>query len=275
MVFFSDARLLCPADKFKDQTLFLSQVPQNGLRRAMFPLGNLLKCDVKQLATHAGLTQIAKKRESAGICFVGKRNLYDFISEYVDRNPGEFIDFETGSSYGNHNGIHYWTVGQRARIGGTKAKMYVLRKQPDRRTILLCGGGDHPGLFTNILYTDKPHWIAGNPLLQRSIFRSKFRFQHLDKLIDCTVCGTTGGGLFIKLDLPMRALTPGQYAVFYYGDECLGCARITKPGPSLQYGTKEEKKLIDAINEQHRQIKKIETGNLNEDDLQRMSAVVS
>lgn len=251
-----DVKLLCPLDQFKDQTFFLSQVPQLGLRRAMFPLGNLLKCDVKLLATRSGLHQIAKKRESAGICFIGKRNLHDFISEYVDRNPGEFVDVETGQLLGTHEGIHFWTVGQRARIGGAAKKMYILRKQNDGKTITLCSGGNHPGLFTNILYTEKPHWIDANPFGYANIVRCKFRFQHMDRLIGCTMCPTVDG-LFIKLDLPLRALTPGQYAVFYANDECLGGARITNPGPSLLYGTEVERSQIGDTYKQHHQIQKI------------------
>lgn len=222
----------------------------------MFPLGNLLKCDVKWLAAKAGLQQIAKKRESAGICFVGKRNLYDFISEYVDRNPGEFVDVETGKVLGKHEGIHYWTVGQRARVAGSVQRMYILRKQNDRKTIMLCSGGNHPGLFTNILYTERPHWIDANPFGAANIVRCKFRFQHMDSLIGCVMCPTTDG-IFVKLDLPLRALTPGQYAVFYDGSECLGGARIKNPGPSLLYGTAEEKAQIGDTYKRHYQIQKI------------------
>lgn len=241
----------------------------------MFPLANLLKCDVKKLATQSGLNPIAKKRESVGICFVGKRNLHDFISEYVDRNPGEFVDFETGRICGKHEGIHYWTVGQKSRISGSKEKLYILRKQLDGRTILLCGGGDHPGLYTNILYTEKPHWIARNPFEERSIFRCKFRFQHMDKLVGCTVCNTTNEGLFVKLDLPLRALTPGQYAVFYADDECLGGARISNPGPSLQYGTDQERQLIGDTYKHHHQIQKINRGVLDEEAVRKLSSGLS
>lgn len=241
----------------------------------MFPLGNLLKCDVKQLAAKAGLIQIAKKRESVGICFVGKRNLYDFISEYVDRNPGELIDFASGRVWGQHDGIHYWTVGQRARIAGSAKKMYILRKQKDRRTILLCAGGDHPGLFTNILYTEPPHWIDKNPFEAANILRCKFRFQHMDELIGCTVCQSIGEDLFVKLDLPLRALTPGQYAVFYQDNECLGGARIINPGPSLQYGTNEEQQLIGDTYKRHHQIQKINKGVLDEKDALKIVAGVT
>lgn len=242
----------------------------------MFPLGNLLKCDVKRLAAQAGLEPIAKKRESVGICFVGKRNLYDFISEYVERNPGEFVHRDSGRVWGQHDGIHYWTVGQRARIAGSKDKLYILRKQPDRRTILLCGGGNHPGLYTNLLYTDRPHWIANDPFESTSIFRCKFRFQHLDELIDCIVCQQpTTSGLFIKLDLPLRALTPGQYAVFYRDDECLGGARITDAGPSLEYGTEDEQRLIGDTYKQHYQIQKITKSKLDDENIKKMSTGVS
>lgn len=210
----------------------------------MFPLGNTLKCDVKIMASDAGLTQIAKKRESAGICFVGKRNLYEFISEYIESNPGEFVDFDTGELMGSHEGIHYWTVGQRARLCSKKARMYILRKHSDQRTILLAAGGTHPALYTNILYTDVPHWIDESPLdASSNVFQCKFRFQHMDELMDCLVFPSKRG-LFVKLSEPLRALTPGQYAVFYRGDECLGSARIVLPGPSFQYVTEEEQ-LID------------------------------
>lgn len=228
----------------------------------MFPLGDLLKCDVKQLAANSGLTPIVKKRESVGICFVGKRNLHQFMSEYVDSKPGEFVDCDTGKIWGQHDGIHYWTVGQRSRMVGSKDKLYILRKLPDGRTILLCGGTQHPGLYTNILYTEKPHWIDENPLASSKFVRCKFRFQHMDELIDCSICISATQGLFVKLDIPLRALTAGQYAVFYMGDECLGSARITKPGPSLMYATKEEKLLIGDSYKRHSQIEKMNKGVL-------------
>lgn len=214
----------------------------------MFPLGDLCKDAVKRIATEAGLDRIARKRESTGICFVGKRNFNEFIKEYICDKPGPFINVDSGQVIGSHNGFHYWTVGQRSRQAGNAKQLFILRKDHETNSIFVSPGTDHPALYTDLLYADAPSWIDADPFdgednghQQRSVVRCVFRFQHTKPLVECLLVKTVRKsgelGLMVRLMEPLRALTPGQYAVFYRNDECLGAARIREPGPSIQFNS--------------------------------------
>lgn len=239
---FSDVKLFRGIDEIKDQTFFLSQISQPALRRTMFPLGKMYKKDVKKLAIEAGLSELANKKESYGICFIGKRNFKEFISEYIGENAGDFVDIETGKIIGRHNGIHNFTLGQNIKICGCREKMYITRKMPDKCTMLVAPGRNHPAFYSDMVFTDAPHWIDSSPFertgsRRRSVFDAEFCFQHIDPLVSCKIYSLTNG-LIVKLNQSLRALTPGQYATFYKNGECLGSARIIKPGPSEQFNDK-------------------------------------
>lgn len=154
--------------------------------------------------------------------------------QYIEDKPGNFIDFDTGEILGQHNGMHYWTVGQNCKISGHPKAMFVLTKNPIDNSITVAPGTDHLALHSDIVYTDTPYWIGKNPLVN-GIVRCSFRFQHTKALVDCVIVNSSTGGLLVKLDKELRALTPGQYAVFYKDGECLGSGRITRPGPSLHF----------------------------------------
>lgn len=209
----------------------------------MFPIGHLRKEYVKELAINAGLERIVRKRESTGICFVGKRNFTEFIQEYICDKSCPFINFDTGEMIGTHNGFHYWTVGQRSRLQGNSKQLFVWRKDARTNSIFVTPGTEHPALYTDLLYADAPCWIDEDPFenKRRSVVKCVFRFQHTKPLIDCLLVPierNSFNGLMIRLSEPLRALTPGQYAVFYREGECLGAARIREPGPSMQYDNK-------------------------------------
>ncbi|XP_019700655.1 mitochondrial tRNA-specific 2-thiouridylase 1 [Harpegnathos saltator] len=229
-------RLLQAYDRDKDQTFFLSQVSQQTLRRCMFPLGNYLKSHVKTIAKEASLYRIAQKKESMGICFVGKREFQHFISEYIDDKPGDYINLDSGLIVGKHNGIHKMTIGQRCRIGGRHKACFVSGKDQETSAVLVVEGTNHPALYTNFLITQDIHWISEEPSELRQsngVFHCKFRFQHRKPLISCCVYKTSGEHrLFIRLSIPLRAITKGQYAVLYSGEECLGGSIISRLGPS-------------------------------------------
>lgn len=236
-VLFLDAKLLRALDSWKDQTFFLSQIPQNALRRTMFPVGDLLKSDAKRLATEAGLGAIARKKESMGICFVGKRHFKEFMSEYIAPKQGTFVDIDTGKIVGAHNGFHHYTIGQGIAIKGSLQRRYVLRKMQDGSTILVASGLNNPAFFSSMLFTEKPHWIDRSPFDEQSkcvnVADLKFCFQHTIQRQACSVTKSNEGrGLLITLRQPLRALAPGQYAVLYRNDECLGSAKILAAGPS-------------------------------------------
>ncbi|XP_035825414.1 mitochondrial tRNA-specific 2-thiouridylase 1 isoform X2 [Aplysia californica] len=227
--------LLCAKDEEKDQTFFLSQIPQWALQKSIFPLGDLLKHQVKEIATEAGMERIARKKESMGICFIGSRNFHSFIEEYIEPKEGNFLDVETGAVVGTHKGSHYWTLGQRCHLPGFRAAYFVCEIRPDTQDILVAPGTGHPALFTDSFLSGPGHWIQGPPNAANpdSAFHAQFRFQHRHRLIACSGVGNDAGGYSISLERPMRAVTPGQYAVFYRDNTCLGSARIVQLGQTL------------------------------------------
>ncbi|XP_028046803.1 mitochondrial tRNA-specific 2-thiouridylase 1 isoform X3 [Monomorium pharaonis] len=227
--------LLQAQDINKDQTFFLSQVPQKTLRRCMFPLGTYLKSHVKMMAIEAGLCQIAWKKESMGICFIGKRQFQHFISEYIADKPGDYVDLDSGLPIGRHNGIHKRTIGQRCKIAGCFKPYYVFSKDQESNTVVVVGGTTHPALYTDFLMTRDIHWINEEPHELRwgnGILNCNFRFQHRNSLITCRVYKMSTDRLFIRLFVSLRAITMGQYAVLYSGEECLGSSVISYIGPS-------------------------------------------
>ncbi|XP_054727340.1 mitochondrial tRNA-specific 2-thiouridylase 1 [Anastrepha obliqua] len=229
-----DVHLLLPRDTFKDQTFFLSGIQRHALSRTMFPLGDSLKNDVKALACKFGLERLAHKKESTGICFVGNRDFKQFIKQYIHPRPGHFVDIDTGQIVGTHNGIHEWTIGQRCRLASFLRPYFVARKEVTSNTIYVASGHEHPELFSDVIYADTPNWLCNDPLTgigddsaSRKL-RCRFRFQHTKPLVGCAVkkCLKDTSCVTVTLDKSLRALTPGQYAVFYSETSCLGSARI-------------------------------------------------
>ncbi|XP_013419706.1 mitochondrial tRNA-specific 2-thiouridylase 1 [Lingula anatina] len=230
-------KLLKAADTLKDQTLFLSQISQKSLQRTMFPLGGLLKTQVKQMAVSAGMEKLAQKKESMGICFIGKRKFQSFLEEYIEPRPGEFIDIETGKVVGSHKGVQFWTVGQRCHLGGMPHAYYVASICPETQQILVAPGSDHPALYTDLFKAGPPHWIHSEPALLQAMHKQEcdYLIQKMDSLTRCTLWKPFNGleELEVHCSRTARAITPGQYAVFYLGDECLGSAKILSTGPSM------------------------------------------
>jgi tRNA (5-methylaminomethyl-2-thiouridylate)-methyltransferase len=248
-----DVRLKEAADTFKDQTFFLSQVPQNALRRCMFPVGSLNKLEVKQIAEEIGLKTIAKKNESTGLCFVGKRSFQSFIAEFIEDKPGNFVDIDTGKVIGVHSGVHHWTLGQRTKMWGPKG-YFVYKKDPSTRTIYATSGTEHHLLFSDIFFTANPFWISKDPFAHANLLECQFRFQHTKPKINCKVfkANKEGSKLLIKLDEPLRSISPGQYAVLYKDGECLGSSRITDSGTGPM--TREENMTLWRYHEGKRQL---------------------
>ncbi|RZF35389.1 hypothetical protein LSTR_LSTR009774 [Laodelphax striatellus] len=227
--------LLKAKDQRKDQTFFLCNISQNALSRTIFPLGNLTKRQVKKIAVESSLKRLADKKESVGICFVGTRSFKSFISEYIPPSPGCFIDIESGKVVGKHNGRHNFTIGQRCNLQGTEKPYYVVQKLKDSQDMHVAMGRDHRALFSNYFETELAHWISDVPrqLVEpvSGVFECEFRFQHTHPLRKCTVMRTNSKLIVNSLD-EVSSLAPGQYAVFYLGDRCLGGAVISDTGPS-------------------------------------------
>ena len=154
------ARLLCATDSVKDQTYFLSRVPQAALQVSEFPIGHLMKEEVRARAAAAEL-HTATKRDSMGICFIGKRKFGEFLEGYLPQTPGAFVCVESGRKVGEHRGYALYTPGQRARVSGQSTRWYVVDKDARSNVVIIARGSDHPALFTRGLVAEKAAWISG------------------------------------------------------------------------------------------------------------------
>ncbi|KAJ8719613.1 hypothetical protein PYW08_011788 [Mythimna loreyi] len=231
-------RLLQPKDKHKDQTFFLSQVKQFSLRKCMFPIAGLLKKEVRDIAKTEGLLNVANKKDSTGICFIGKNKFQKFIEEYIETKKGKFIDIDTGQVVGEHGGLHKWTVGQRCGVPSHKEAYFIFKKDLDTNNIYVVSGTKHPALWNNICFTGSPHWIHSEPmeLVNNNVLNCYFRFQHTKPLTPCRIVKNTEG-LTIILENKLRALTEGQFGVLYKDGECLGSAKIRNICHNLIYSS--------------------------------------
>ncbi|XP_014211143.1 mitochondrial tRNA-specific 2-thiouridylase 1 [Copidosoma floridanum] len=233
-----NASLLKAKDIHKDQTFFLSQISQKSLSRTMFPLGEHLKKDVFEIARRNGLNRIANKKESMGICFIGKKNFQNFIVEYIEDKPGHFIDVDNGRCVGEHNGIHLWTIGQRCKIQRGSTSYFVCRKDRDTNNIYVAAGTEHPALLCEFFTTSKVHWLCKEPnSLKNSqgVLDCEFKFERSQPLVPCSIFKTANDELLVRARQPQRAVTPGQYSVLYSGEECLGSAEISYCCPLLGF----------------------------------------
>ncbi|CAF0863613.1 unnamed protein product [Didymodactylos carnosus] len=203
------------------------------LKYVQFPVGDILKSDVKKIALENSLERFVQKRESMGICFIGKRKFHVFIDQFISELKGDIRHIETNNIIGEHKGIHRHTLGQRIPI-------YDRQHAP---------GTNHPALFTQHFHTDASHWIDEIPYTFKTNghFECDFKFQHRHKTIVVQVSSSSPNNtrLKISLPIPIRSISPGQYAVFYNGEECLGGARIIDNGTSL-YELKHSPPLINS-----------------------------
>jgi tRNA-specific 2-thiouridylase len=217
-------RLLKGADPNKDQSYFIYTLGQPQLSRTLFPVGGLEKSDVRRLAARAGFGN-ARKKDSTGICFIGERRFKDFLQRYLPARPGDIRTIQ-GDLVGRHEGLMYYTLGQRRGfgVGGIKGAdqeaWYVLRKDLERNVLVVGQGHDHPLLYTDVLEAGTLDWCDNRPLETSLRCAAKTRYRQPDQ--DCRVEPLDGGRCRVVFDRPQRAVTPGQSVVFYRGEECLG-----------------------------------------------------
>ena len=220
-------RLLRACDEGKDQTYFLHAVRAGELAASEFPVGAMRKDEVRSLARARGLP-VADKRDSTGICFIGERPFARFLDAWLPGRPGP-IETPDGSVIGEHGGLERYTLGQRSGlgIGGRQdadgQPWYVASKDLARNALVVVQGGDHPALACESLRAADPHWIAEEPPDQTLDCTVKLRYRQPD--VRCRVT-RDAGGLVVRFEAPQRGAAPGQYAVFYRADECLGGAVI-------------------------------------------------
>ena len=222
--------LLKGRDPNKDQSYFLCNVGEAQIARTLFPVGDLEKSEVRDLARRHGLATHDKK-DSTGICFIGERRFRDFLQTYLPARPGP-IETPEGRVLGQHAGLMYHTLGQRQGLGiggvqGTdEAPWYVAGKDLERNVLVVVQGKDHPLLFSRALAAAQAHWINGEPASLPLRCRAKIRYRQADQ--DCLLTHGPEGGYHVEFERPQRAVTPGQYVVFYDGEVCLGGAVIER-----------------------------------------------
>jgi tRNA-uridine 2-sulfurtransferase len=222
--------LLKGRDPGKDQSYFLYALTQEQLCVARFPLGELEKHEVRQLAADAGLP-VADKKDSTGICFIGERNFDDFIARYLDAEPGE-IHTPDGQLIGTHRGLIHYTLGQRKglEIGGLRdfpeAPWYVAFKDLQTNVLYAVQDSFHPLLMSTELEAKGVNWIRGQASHPGQRLAAKVRYRQTDQ--SCTLTSCTEDQLVLSFDQPQRAVTPGQSVVLYDGEECLGGGVIVR-----------------------------------------------
>jgi len=249
-------QLLAGKDPNKDQSYFLCQLKQGQLAKALFPIGELLKPEVRAIAKEIGLVT-ADKKDSQGLCFVGKVHLPDFLQQQLKPKKGKAIEVapdatvfhksesedleylsvpydlspELGKEIGEHNGAHYYTIGQRKglNIGGQPRPLFVIGTDTEKNVIYMGLGEDHPGLYRKGLFipTADEHWIRTDLALgihAEKKYRARIRYRQ--PLENC-ILHKKEEGLYIIFDKPQRGITPGQFAAWYDDEELIGSGVIS------------------------------------------------
>jgi tRNA-uridine 2-sulfurtransferase len=212
-------------DNNKDQSYFLYLLGQYQLSKSLFPLGDISKTRVREIANKHGLIT-ADKKDSTGICFIGERNFSEFLQTYLPKQQGDIVD-ENGRFIKHHQGLAFYTIGQRKglEIGGgfsnSPGPWFVAEKRIDTNELLVVQS-DHPLLYHNTLTTSKLHWITQQPKLPIKC-QAKIRYRQASQ--DCKII-TDNNSIKVIFNEPQRAVTPGQSIVFYTNDVCLGGAII-------------------------------------------------
>jgi len=216
--------LLKGSDPSKDQSYFLHRLTQPQLERTLFPVGHLLKSEVRRIARDAGLPNHAK-RDSTGICFIGERPFREFLSRYIPRDPGPMMT-DDGRPIGEHQGLMFYTIGQRQGLGiggrrdGSSDPWYVAGKDLESNTLTVVQGHDHPLLLRQRLNAADPSWVSGAAPASGEALGAKTRYRQADSA--CAVRALETNGFELQFATPQWAVTPGQSAVLYRGDACLG-----------------------------------------------------
>ena len=217
-------------DDTKDQSYFLHRLNQAQLAKTLFPVGELRKTEVRRIAEEIRLPN-AKKKDSTGICFIGERPFREFLNRYISKEPGPIKD-ERGRVIGKHQGLSFYTLGQRQglgiggvkekgaqRGGGDHAPWFVARKDMEKNTLWVVQGHDHPWLQSLALDADDASWVSGAaPAPGR--YAAKTRYRQADA--PCALSAATPGAFHLEFSEPQWAVTPGQSAVLYDGEVCLG-----------------------------------------------------
>jgi len=229
------SQLLRGLDGNKDQSYFLYTLSHEQIAQSLFPVGELEKPEVRRIAEELDLVT-AKKKDSTGICFIGERKFRDFLGRYLPAQPG-VIETVDGQVVGEHQGLMYHTLGQRKGlgIGGLKESnddpWYVVDKDVARNRLIVAQGAEHPRLMSVGLIAQQLHWVDRQPIAAPLRCTVKTRYRQTD--IPCDIVPRGDDRIEVRFDAPVAAVTPGQSAVFYLGDVCLGGGIIEERLPLI------------------------------------------
>lgn len=218
--------LMCAKDAQKDQTYFLCLLGQRALSHALFPLREYTKAEVREIARKRGLP-VSEKKDSTGVCFIGERSFKPFLMHYLPAQPGPIVDV-SGKKLGRHDGLMYYTLGQRRGLGigggGDGRRWFVVEKDLQNNRLVVEQGEDSPRLYSLGARVSHAHWVL-HPV--ESPFACQVRLRHRQPLQDVVLLpGKEEGEWLLRFAAPQRAVTPGQFAAFYRQGECLGGATI-------------------------------------------------
>ena len=229
-----DGKLLRAVDDNKDQTYFLSQVSKEQLKNVLFPIGDMVKPDVRKIAEEWDLVT-AEKKDSTGICFIGERNFNNFLKNYLPNKPGDIINIDTNEKVGEHIGLMYYTIGQRRGldIGGTKERMFVVGKDLNKNILYICIGEDNEYLVSDSCIIDEVNYLGDEKVTNCT---AKFRYRQKDVPVEIEFLDNNE--ILVKYPQGVKRVTPGQACVLYNGEECLGggiIKEVRKNGEKLWY----------------------------------------
>ena len=229
-----DGKLLRAIDDNKDQTYFLSQVSKEQLKNVLFPIGDMVKPDVRKIAEEYELIT-AEKKDSTGICFIGERNFTNFLKNYLPNQPGKIVNIDTNEVIGEHIGLMNYTIGQRRGldIGGTKERMFVVGKNLKDNILYICIGEDNDYLMSTSCIVDSINYLGDEKITKCT---AKFRYRQPD--IDVEIKWISDDEIEVIYPQGVKAVTPGQACVLYNGEECLGggiIKEVRKDGEKLWY----------------------------------------
>ena len=228
-----DGKLYRAKDQNKDQTYFLADIKKGVLDNVLFPVGDLTKEEVREIAVKENLA-VARKKDSTGICFIGERNFQKFIHNYLKENPGDIIDVKTKEVVGRHTGLMNYTIGQRRNVGisGNLEKHFVCGKDV-KNNILYVTFGDEEYLYSDECILENVNFISDERPTKCTI---KFRYRSED--VPAELVYLDDNNVLVKYRGRAKSVTPGQAGVIYLGDECLGCGfikEVYKNGEKLWY----------------------------------------
>lgn len=232
-----NSKMLRGKDDNKDQTYFLCQLNQEALQCAYFPIGDLEKSEVREIAKKLELSSVSTKKDSTGICFIGERNFRQFLQNYLPSQDGDIVNISNQEILGKHVGVLYYTIGQRKGlgIGGTMGPWFVIGKDVEKNILYVCNEAEEDWLYSDSCLVSGVNWILPQIPSEELNCTAKFRYRQKDQAVIVHIINQTTA--FVNFVKPISSVTAGQEAVFYNDDVCLGggvIEQVFKDGLSIE-----------------------------------------